>query len=537
MKIKTYADKNMNGRSTFWRKSASPDAFQAGPLPHRRQVRHILRGPALQPKLMIGAPNDVFEQEADRVADQVMRMPYPAVQHHMDPEEEENLIQTKPLADQASPLLQRQAELAEEEELLQTVSNNTTATAVSPDIESKVNSLKGGGQPLSDNERNFFEPRFGYDFSGVRVHTYAESDKLSRQLEAKAFSTGKDIFFLDGAYQPDTDAGKGLMAHELTHVMQQQNAPGSGIGPKRIIPLAPATETETKRVVAAVALRKDVSPQPIERAELGLARQAAGEEKEIDSSMCAYQLVLPPRDLRENGILHGSEVIIGVDTADLFETIYKAMSEEERRPPETKESRFLFWTTTREVRQPPYFWYTGEIPSQDWVGWQRLHDVTSPDYWRSRLPGAMHGTGFTEILGQLWESDVRVTFAARILDFQCVREGVALIGGSATAGTSRGSRTTEERGRREEGSLQVKVGSKGAEVSAGRTSERSHHYTQETETTRQETTTAEVRGRPSVLFNITVKWTLNISWGRREHTVTAEGNGQIKIPKDRCEFN
>ena len=223
MKIKTYADKNMNGRSTFWRKSASPDAFQAGPLLHRRQVRHILRGPALQPKLMIGAPNDVFEQEADRVADQVMRMPYPAVQHQMGTEEEENLIQTKPLADQISPLLQRQTELVEEEHL-QSASNNTTATAVSPDIESKISSLKGGGQPLSDNERNFFEPRFGYDLSSVRVHTDAGAEETARSLNARAYTSGRDIAFGRGEYSPHTLGGRKLLSHELTHVLQQNEA-------------------------------------------------------------------------------------------------------------------------------------------------------------------------------------------------------------------------------------------------------------------------------------------------------------------------
>ena len=94
-------------------------------------------------------------------------------------------------------------------------------TAVSDDLETRINAARGGGQPLSDSVRASLEPPLGRDFSEVHIHTDAEADRLSRQLGAEAFTTRRDIFFREGAYQPDSEGGQGLIAHELTHVVQQ----------------------------------------------------------------------------------------------------------------------------------------------------------------------------------------------------------------------------------------------------------------------------------------------------------------------------
>jgi hypothetical protein len=85
----------------------------------------------------------------------------------------------------------------------------------------------GGGRQLPDSARGFFEPRFVRDFGGVRVHTGPKADTLNRALGARAFATGRDIFFRDGEYNPGSSAGRGLLAHELTHVVQQG---GGGTG-------------------------------------------------------------------------------------------------------------------------------------------------------------------------------------------------------------------------------------------------------------------------------------------------------------------
>lgn len=216
--------------------------------------------PLNQPKLKIGVPNDKYEQEADRVADQVMRMPEPRLspsaneptstsnnnsgngviqrtcascsKKYQAAEKEDrpvisgNLcpkcrVQTKALAETISPLVQR-LELGEEEkgETIQAKSAGQTPE-MSPTMESGIQSLKGGGQSLSQTSRSFFEPRIGHDFSQVRIHSGNRATDLARSINAKAFTVGRDVVFGAGQYQPHSDAGKHLMAHELTHVIQQ----------------------------------------------------------------------------------------------------------------------------------------------------------------------------------------------------------------------------------------------------------------------------------------------------------------------------
>jgi len=212
-------------------------------------VQRLLKSGTLQAKLKIGQPNDQYEQEADRVADQVMRMPEPGggldsghwslAQRKSGcsgcPEEEE--IQTKPLAAQITPFVQRQVDEeeegldkmkllqrheTEEEEPLQAKQGPNQAPMVSSHIESSVNSLKGGGQPLLESTRTYFEPRFGADFRHVRVHTGSQAAETAKSINAKAFTSGKDVVFGIGQYSPGTSSGKRLLAHELTHVVQQE---------------------------------------------------------------------------------------------------------------------------------------------------------------------------------------------------------------------------------------------------------------------------------------------------------------------------
>jgi len=205
-----------------------------------REVQRLLESGTIQAKLTIGQPNDKYEQEADRVADQVIRMPDSAIQRQSTcpdcPEREE--IQTKPIADQITPLVQRQVgpdeeeevqtkiqrQVEEEEEPVQAKQANNQAPAVNSSIESGIQSLKGGGQPLPESTRSFFEPRFGTNFSHVRVHTDSKAAETAKSVNAKAFTTGKDVVFGAGQYSPVTPIGKSLLAHELTHVVQQKKA-------------------------------------------------------------------------------------------------------------------------------------------------------------------------------------------------------------------------------------------------------------------------------------------------------------------------
>lgn len=88
-------------------------------------------------------------------------------------------------------------------------------------MESAINSARGGGQPLEAGLQQSMEQAMGVDFSGVRVHTDSRSDKLNESIQAKAFTTGQDMYFRQGAYQPRSRGGQELIAHELTHVVQQ----------------------------------------------------------------------------------------------------------------------------------------------------------------------------------------------------------------------------------------------------------------------------------------------------------------------------
>ena len=168
-------------------------------------------GLVLQRRLAISQPGDVFEQEADRVADQVMRMPEPAVQRSCA-----GCAAGAPCdecADEDPHLMRRAA----------------SADAVGPTAPPGVMQGLGAGQPLDSGARAYFEPRFGADFTRVRVHTGTAADTSARSVNALAFAVGGDVVFGAGQYAPGTSAGRRLLAHELTHVLQQRGAPEPSI--------------------------------------------------------------------------------------------------------------------------------------------------------------------------------------------------------------------------------------------------------------------------------------------------------------------
>ncbi|MEW6493621.1 MAG: DUF4157 domain-containing protein, partial [Cyanobacteriota bacterium] len=178
----------------------------------------------LGPKLVVGTPGDKYEQEADSMAAQVMSMSAPPtipepIQRQGEEEEQESLVQKSPLADSITPLVQRQTEEKEEQiqakSLLQrVVKRNCEADN---DLENKLNSSKGGGNPMPDEVQSFMEPRFGADFSSVRVHTDSTAVEMNKELRSQAFTHGSDIYYGTGK-SPGKDA---LTAHELTHTVQQ----------------------------------------------------------------------------------------------------------------------------------------------------------------------------------------------------------------------------------------------------------------------------------------------------------------------------
>ncbi len=118
-------------------------------------------------------------------------------------------------------MVQRQVE-EEEEETLQGKEMPGYNYKSTHAFESRIRSLRGGGQPLAKTTRDFFKPRFGADFSQVRVHTDSRAAELAKAVNARAFTVGQDVAFGAGQYSPTTTEGKKLLAHELTHTIQQK---------------------------------------------------------------------------------------------------------------------------------------------------------------------------------------------------------------------------------------------------------------------------------------------------------------------------
>ena len=145
---------------------------------------------------------------------------FPLVQRQIEEEEGEEPIQTKLISPEL-PILQRQEEIEEENEPLMTKDVSSGTQHVRDDLHSRLSQSKGGGKPLADTDRNFMESMFGIDFSSVRLHTDSNAVQMSSELNAQAFTHGRDIYFRAGRYSPGTTPGKRLLAHELTHVVQQ----------------------------------------------------------------------------------------------------------------------------------------------------------------------------------------------------------------------------------------------------------------------------------------------------------------------------
>jgi hypothetical protein len=112
--------------------------------------------------------------------------------------------------------------------------------------------IAGGGRPLATSARVAVESSFGHDFSDVRVHDGAESDALTRAYGARAFTTGNDIFFREGAYAPDDAAGQQLIAHEATHVVQHAHAGAGGARPRLVSRASDPVEVEAETAAQAV---------------------------------------------------------------------------------------------------------------------------------------------------------------------------------------------------------------------------------------------------------------------------------------------
>jgi hypothetical protein len=190
----------------------------ATPTTNKKNKTPFIGGQTIQRKLTVGSSNDAYEKEADTIADQVVHASQPKavsiqqsgplVKRKCSECEEEESLQMKPLTYNISSLIQRKE-------------NNAKGGTASSSLIQQINSTKGSGQKMDNNIKHFMESRFGADFSDVRLHTNSQAAEMNQELNAQAFTVGNDIYFNQGKYNPGTFAGKHLLAHELTHTLQQ----------------------------------------------------------------------------------------------------------------------------------------------------------------------------------------------------------------------------------------------------------------------------------------------------------------------------
>ncbi len=188
----------------------------------------------IQPQLSISHPGDIYEQEADRISEQVMGMP--------------EQLQRACLCDGECPRCQTQ-QPRHEPKVIQAKRLQVSDRGRTPAPPIVHEALAGPGQPLDRSARDFMEPRFGHDFSQVRIYTDAKAAESSRALNALAYTVGRNIVFEPGQYQPHTNVGRHLLAHELSHTIQQGTT-----GPR--VQRAMKFEFQTKNVVWRTGRKK-----------------------------------------------------------------------------------------------------------------------------------------------------------------------------------------------------------------------------------------------------------------------------------------
>jgi len=228
-------------------------------------IQRVVQRTVIQRKMTVGSVGDKYEQEADSVAKQVVGRLNNPQQDVTQRQEEEDELQMMPIATvqrqededelQMMPIstVQRQ----EEEELQMKPSSTMDGEELSSDVEGQIQNAKGSGRPLDSNTQSSMGQAFNADFSGVNIHTNGQSDTLNRSLQARAFTSGQDIFFRSGEYNPNSGGGQELLAHELTHTIQQ-GASSTGVQQKLLHTNHPP-ETNSRDTPSPVVQRNTTS--------------------------------------------------------------------------------------------------------------------------------------------------------------------------------------------------------------------------------------------------------------------------------------
>jgi hypothetical protein len=201
--------------------------------------------PPIQTKLSVNEPGDKYEQEADSVADKIIgTADNPQIQRKCAScEDEDKKVQRKPASTGITPLIQTEG------------GDGAVANRA---LSNRIADTQGSGSNLDNATGAFMADRFGVDFGSVKIHADNESAKINRELNARAFTTGNDIYFNEGEYNPGSGKGKRLLAHELTHVVQQNSSVKNNAIQREGEGDAKSAETKAAEDAAALAKKKDL---------------------------------------------------------------------------------------------------------------------------------------------------------------------------------------------------------------------------------------------------------------------------------------
>lgn len=241
--------------------ASGPEHFFGG---QKTEPEAFFGNTGAQPKLEVGKKDDAFEKQADHTADKVVKKlnrpeapAKPSVQAKAGPKEDDKLqkkdkeeeldasekkIQRKAAFESDEPQDQKPQIQKKEGGALMLKGNGGDPAAAPSSVESSLQSSKGGGTPMDNGTRKNMESAFGADFGGVRIHNDSNAKKMSNELGAQAFTHGNDIYFNDGKYDPNSSSGSHLLAHELTHTIQQ----GAAVQKKDKEESSPAPEVQPK---------------------------------------------------------------------------------------------------------------------------------------------------------------------------------------------------------------------------------------------------------------------------------------------------
>jgi hypothetical protein len=323
--------------------SSTPGAASSSPLTR-----------PIQAKLAVGRQDDPLEREADQVADTVLRMPDPTSAGGEQPSGSE------PSAAVVSGRLQRQCDDceqgAEEEEghvQRKAGSEGVEDTSEAPAIIGET-LRSGGGRPLDASARAYFEPRFGQDFSRVRVHTDEQAGASARSVNALAYTVGPDIVFGAGRYAPEAPEGRRLLAHELTHVVQQSAAQASarGAGAAEAVSRAPEVGTGARRSNGLAGTH--LAPLGASRAgrvQRDVEEDTQGKSKPTKAEQILDRLLAFRASRKEGAGLDESQLQA---LRDLFETVLKADAQgiyerlDPRKPTDQEVLRKIFRGTIND---------------------------------------------------------------------------------------------------------------------------------------------------------------------------------------------